>query len=658
MKTQKFLGLLSFTLILLISLWVVPIGAVHADQSPLVDGQAGANALAPSAVNVITVTTTADNVINFDGVCSLREAIISANTNPVGFPVFGECRNGSDTDTDRIVLEAGAVYQLSLIGMDDTAQSGDLDILDNSAAVDIELVVAGGGTATIEGQTISESIIQVHGATVSITGLIFQHGGSTSYGGALRSNGNLTLTDSVVKDSQASYGGGIFNDGTMTIVNSSVINNVATVDGGGIYNTTDAVLTINQSQIQENSSEGDLGGGGIYNGVNSELTINTSQIDSNQTDSDGGGIYNDAGATLNIESGSMNGNNSVEQGGAIFNRGTVTIDGTEFEGNGGNLGGAIYNTDGGQVTIQQATFSAQNIADNGGALYNEAGSEITVEDSTMINNKALFSGGAIANLGEITLEKSNLQLNEAGLGGAFYNAGTMIIREQSNIFNNKALALHGGAFYQNAGSLTVLASSMFNNTADDSGGAGFINAGFAYIVNSTIGGNEANVNGGGLYGNDSANIYLTNVTVNDNDATAGAALYKTAAGSITLVNSIISAANGTTCLNSQGDLDSDGHNIFRDNSCPHVEQPGDLIGDPRLENLAQDGGTYIYPLQEDSPAVDAGDATICASLVVGNQDQTGKTRPVGSACDIGSVEAGEAGQAELPFKVFLPMVIR
>jgi hypothetical protein len=264
----------------------------------------------------------------------------------------------------------------------------------------------------------------------------------------------------------------------------------------------------------------------------------------------------------------------------------------------------------------------------------------------------LFSGGAIANLGELTLEKSTLQLNEAGLGGAFYNGGTMIIREQTNIHNNTAAALHGGAFYQNAGSLTVLASSMFNNTANDSGGAGFIYAGFAYIVNTTIGGNEANVNGGGLYGADNANIFLTNITIHDNDATAGAALYKTAAGSITLVNSIVSAAAGTTCLNSQGDLDSDGHNLFRDNTCSFVEQPGDLIDDPLLDNLNQTGGTYVYPLQDDSPALNAGDAAICASLVVGNQDQIGQTRPFGPGCDIGAVEGG------VQFKIFLPLVIR
>ena len=69
-------------------------------------------------------------------------------------------------------------------------------------------------------------------------------------------------------------------------------------------------------------------------------------------------------------------------------------------------------------------------------------------------------------------------------------------------------------------------------------------------------------------------------------------------------------------------------NLISDGSCSAA-----LSGDPKL-------GAYsngYYPLQSDSPAVNAGDAAHCLSA-----DQIGTSRPQGDACDIGAFEVPAA----------------
>ena len=81
----------------------------------------------------ITVTTTSDSIAD-DGFCSLREAVIAANTDSS----FHDCPAGSGADT--IVFDAQlprpVVITLTLTGADeDGAQSGDLDVTGTLAMV-------------------------------------------------------------------------------------------------------------------------------------------------------------------------------------------------------------------------------------------------------------------------------------------------------------------------------------------------------------------------------------------------------------------------------------------------------------------------------------------------------------------------------------------
>jgi hypothetical protein len=114
----------------------------------------------------------------------------------------------------------------------------------------------------------------------------------------------------------------------LTLNNSAVTGNSQTADptnpnsvgGGGIVNILGTV-TLNSSQVNNNSAQGFVGGGiasGDYlnfSGTSSFLTLNNSQVDGNTApNADGGGIQNLLG-TATLNSSQVDGNTSLNGGG-------------------------------------------------------------------------------------------------------------------------------------------------------------------------------------------------------------------------------------------------------------------------------------------------------------------------------------------------------
>jgi len=64
-----------------------------------------------------------------------------------------------------------------------------------------------------------------------------------------------------------------------------------------------------------------------------------------------------------------------------------------------------------------------------------------------------------------------------------------------------------------------------------------------------------------------------------------------------------------------------------------------ILADPLLGLLQDNGGpSFTMMPGKDSAALEAGNATTCASAPVDNRDQRGVLRPQGVGCDIGAVE--------------------
>ena len=80
---------------------------------------------------------------------------------------------------------------------------------------------------------------------------------------------------------------------------------------------------------------------------------------------------------------------------------------------------------------------------------------------------------------------------------------------------------------------------------------------------------------------------------------------------------------------------SGGHNLDDGTSCG-LAASGDISDTvPLLGPLSWDEGTWVHPLLEGSPAIDAG---ICVAGIA--IDQRGFPRPGGVTCDIGAYEWG------------------
>lgn len=115
---------------------------------------------------------------------------------------------------------------------------------------------------------------------------------------------------------------------------------------------------------------------------------------------DGGAILNYGNLTLeDVEIR----NSLANRGGALFNNGVVTITESEFTQNTAIAGGgAIFNTNGGTVTLTMSNISNNN-AENGGAIYNTLTGTLEIIDTTLDGNTATIAGGAIYNSSELAV---------------------------------------------------------------------------------------------------------------------------------------------------------------------------------------------------------------------------------------------------------------
>jgi CSLREA domain-containing protein len=531
--------------------------------------------------NLIYVNTTND-VVADDGFCSLREAVIAANTNIASGLQAGECPAGSATETDVILLTAGEMYDLTIAGAgNNNAQTGDLDILNNpNVDVDIRVVALGaGGAAVVRSVGLNDRIWHVHSGAKFVLENVETRGGANLLGAGLYNNdGHVTLIDALFSLNVATSGGAIANVGSsafLTADNVHISRNFANNggSGGGISNLSGAILILTDSFLSGNSAQNN--GGGLTNGSTSSATLIRTRFDANEA---------------------------------------------------AKCGGAISNA-GGAMTLMQSDITGINKAgEYGGGLCNSAGT-VNVTMGTIIQvNESAYYGGGIANWADMIMtdsvvrgNKANDLGNDGGVGGGLYTApDSQTIISRSAILDNTAAAFGGG----------IAAEGVLN------------------VYNSTFSGNHALVSGGGLIALGGSDVTLIHVTVADSAANGpGAGLYL-AGGQLAVGNSIV--ANGdNNCFQSDGQIASLGHNLSSDNTCPFNET-GDLNEkDPLLAEL-ENG---VHQLQAGSPAIDAGDATLCDTPAISGVDQLGQARPKFDACDMGAVEWQG-------FELYLPAVLR
>ena len=520
------------------------------------------------------------------GDCSLREAIIAANS-----------MDGSDT----IILPTGG-YNLMIPPADpDTPEAGDLDIT---------------GVLTIEGRGASTPVIQgipgdpvleiQAGAAVEIIGVDI---GKGSEGGIVIQEGaSLTLNNSQVS---ANSVGGILNSGTLTVLSNSTIND----NPVGISNTGTGTVEVSNSTITENRR-------GIEN-QSGMVTVTNSIITSNVG---GSGIFNNGGV-LKVFNSTISSNTAS---GKVFNS---TISGNEAAGK----GGGIFNSDSGNVTIENSTIASNSVArleEEGGIILGE--------------------GGGIFNGGVLKVFNSTISGNEAFTGGGIFSDGGIVELNDTTVSVNSTLGRGGGIHA--SGQMTITHSSIIFNEARGAGAGIHLMGPPKLIVNSTLFGNV-----GFAVWFEGASGTFQNVTITGNSRGINAS------GEVRLRNTILAlngAPGSSNCVSST-DFISEGNNLFGDidddpikGSCPRFQRhSADIIcndpdkildatcpkGDPGLGAFVDDGtpGGGHVPLRMGSLAIDNGNPAQPGSG--GNAceatDQLGTPRPRGLACDIGAFES-------------------
>jgi len=309
------------------------------------------------ADGTITVETAIDHdqwlAMVADGNCSLREAILNANSTTAPYQPYTDCSPGS-MGIDTITFAANYTVTLGL---------------QNELLVTSPIVIQGNGAAN--------TIIEADATPGTSTYRVLH----------VASTGSLTLNGVTVRNgrcdgacvSATAGGGGIYNDqGTLIINDSSILGNKARY-AGGIANNQGS-LTVTGSLLESNGAISDNAnvGGGIYS-LGGTLNISDSTLRSNMVastidDASGGGIWAYGGSP--ILTGVTFESNTANRGGAMYSLGmdggvgSPALTNVTFFDNWarGGEGGGMYNKDD-APTLTNVTFS-QNNAEFGGGIFN------------------------------------------------------------------------------------------------------------------------------------------------------------------------------------------------------------------------------------------------------------------------------------------------
>jgi 6-phosphogluconolactonase (cycloisomerase 2 family) len=524
--------------------------------------------LLPSPVPTMLVTTTTIANNAGDGQCDLWEALQAVFQANFGLsPTYQDCTAAVGPN----VIGFSPAVLGSTLQVPSTVNNGDLPFV--------------WGDTTILGP------ITIRPSATNTETHIFRTAGAAT----------LTLIAVTVSDAHTSGGGAAIldlNHATVNLYGSNITGNIADNDGGAI--NSDGNVNVVLSNFSGNEALGIQGGLGF-----------------------GGAINVTSSGTLNISKSNFAGNTAKAGGGALYSStSNGVIEDSLFTGNIGGQdislakgGGAVYNDNGGALTIARTQF-AGNLAPqgNGGAVYNNSGATLVVTDTTFGAN---LTG----------------DLSHATLGGGIYAQGSLAVYRSSFANNISTLGSGGGLAVDRAGNATVANTTFVANGAPN----GF---GGAVVITQTQQGGPAST------------FNARNVTISTNAAPSGqgGGIYNSPGQNLNLGNTIVSGNQLNDCAGS-GNYMSAGHNLDGDGTC-HLTGTGDKpSGSANLGGPSFNGGPIssmlTMKLQRPSDAIDGGDNATCAAQPVNNEDQRSNKRPVDGTspgninpiCDIGAYEA-------------------
>lgn len=313
----------------------------------------------------------------------------------------------SDTQSDITIKNSEINGNKNLVGPSTSRDSGGGLFISNAKVV-IEDSTVNNNTASADGSAANE-----------------REGGGIRIAGA---GANVTLTRTTVSGNEGGEGAGIFNQGILTLDDSTVSNNTVTStvrQGGGIFLDGSAVTHFTNSKITNNVSTHD--GGGIYvggrsvnNWVGVEISNNRTTDDGNNAGRVGGGFRVTGDAIVTVTDSQIDNNTSYGRGGGIYSDGQVTLIDTSVSGNvaertdnlGDSTGGGIHTRDSNNIlNLDRVTVANNRSTGNGGGAYLWSG-EANIQNST-------FSG----NLAGVATDRTTVVTANVDGGGIFLRSG-------------------------------------------------------------------------------------------------------------------------------------------------------------------------------------------------------------------------------------------
>jgi Ca2+-binding RTX toxin-like protein len=334
----------------------------------------------------------------------------------VNTPGGDDCPHAGGAGSDDEITVPAGTYPITILGNDNTNQTGDFDISVGATITnpgDLRIEGAGQGSTIIDPDD-ADRIFDVFptdvAATFELEGMTVRDGTAPAGedGGGIRANQALDITlNSVTLDQNTAHlrGGGVnVVGGNLDVIDSAIQNNVLNVSsssdyGGGIFANLTTVDVIDSSVTGNDVNRSGVGssagasGGGIL-AINGALNLTRSTVDANRLDMlsgaantdfpDGGGVYT-RNSDVNVTDSAIT--NNVITGGQIsagaglyfwdsdasdandINRIlNSTFSGNSATGSSAEEHGAGLYVNGGINEVYFSTFTG-NTADTGESIY-------------------------------------------------------------------------------------------------------------------------------------------------------------------------------------------------------------------------------------------------------------------------------------------------
>ena len=344
-----------------------------------------------------------------------------------------------------------------------------------------------------------------------------------------------------------------------------------------------AEVRFNNLTLKDN--QGNCNGGAIAN--IGKLTLYNCIFSNNRSLRNGGGAIISVGGILIVENCIFNNNYAPSAGGAIdVSTGQLFISNSRFTGN----------------SVPRRTVGEMS---GGGAIYTGRDAVASISNCVFEENIASY-GGAIINWGAASIDNCNFEKNKATNGGA--------ISSQNRITINNSIFLQNEADY-----------NIFESRPS------FLNDGVATFTNCLFTNNTTGSIITHSYGSASTTTELTliNCTIADNTATglSSGSNYSTT----TLHNTILwnNVSDVFQNIDNTNNVIFNAYNSLIGTSNIDLSGNNNIIGENPLFNSD-------YSLQENSPAIDAGNNSFLSTEIT--NDLAGNPRIRNNTVDMGAFE--------------------